>query len=81
MTFVQRTINWQSDRLFLSMPSLGVSSLDFDRVVQAMRSFFKPKRFALLFRGQRKSVEMMLGQRHQIRGETRKIVGQRIEPR
>ncbi|ESZ37516.1 hypothetical protein X733_02035 [Mesorhizobium sp. L2C067A000] len=27
-------------QVFLSMPSLGVSSLDFDRVVQTMRSFF-----------------------------------------
>ncbi|KQZ14460.1 hypothetical protein ASD44_10545 [Mesorhizobium sp. Root554] len=29
-------------QVLLSMPSLGVSSLDSDRVVQTMRSFFKP---------------------------------------
>jgi hypothetical protein len=33
--------NFVIGQVFLSMPSLGVSSLDFDRVVKAMRSFFR----------------------------------------
>jgi hypothetical protein len=39
LTFVHCSINSFSDR-FLSMPSLGVSSLDFGRIVRSVRSFF-----------------------------------------
>src|SRR5688572_4051080 len=60
------------------MPSLGVSSLDFDRVGKTMRSFFALKQW-LLLGCQRQVEEVMAGHCHQLGREPRKIVGQRIE--
>ena len=84
MTFVQRTIVFVVGQVVLSMPSLGVSSLDFDRVVQTMRSFFirgpaAGVRRVALFGGERQAGEMIVRDRHQVGDEARQIVGQRIE--
>jgi hypothetical protein len=61
------------------MPSLGVSSLDFDRIGNDA-VLFSPSRLssgnvALLSR-ERIALEIMIRDRHQIRAEARKILGQ-----
>ena len=64
------------------MPSLGVSSLDLDRVVRTTRFFLRGIRAApsrSLFGGERQPAKDVVRQRHQVGAEARQIIGQRIE--
>ncbi len=64
----------------LSMPSLGVSSLDFDRVGDDAVFFYASFSDRSLG-GERQSGEVVFGDGHQVGGETRQVVGERIETR
>src|SRR5688572_18366875 len=62
------------------MPSLGVSSLAFDRVVRTTRSFFEHAvANCEVFRRQRRFHEILVRPRHQRGAEPGKIIGECVK--